>query len=52
MRDIARTVMGISEGDEPVDNPKAKKSLLGKLALKSMLSKKPKDAKVAAGAPA
>jgi hypothetical protein len=44
--------MGISEGEDLDDSPKAKKSLLGKLDLKSMLSKKPKDAKAPAAAQA
>lgn len=52
MRDVAKTVMGISEGEDLDDSPKAKKSLLGKLDLKSMLSKKPKDAKAPAAAQA
>lgn len=42
IRDIAKTVMGASDGAVIDDAVKAKKSLLGKLDLKSMLSKKDK----------
>ena len=42
IREIAKVVIGVSEGDVSDDTIKAKKSLLGKLDLKSMLSKKPK----------
>ena len=52
MRDIAKAVMGINEGDLVEDTLKAKKSLLGKLDLKAMLSKKPKTDKVPASAQA
>jgi pilus assembly protein CpaE len=42
IRDIAKTVMGASDGEVIDDAVKGKKSLLGKLDLKSMLSKKDK----------
>ena len=52
MREVAKTVMGVGEG-EVLDEPgKAKTSLLGKLDLKSMLSKKPKAAPAKAPAAA
>ncbi|WP_374589502.1 pilus assembly protein CpaE [Novosphingobium sp.] len=53
IREIAKTVTGI--GDSELDDQpeaKGKKSLLGKLDLKSMLSKKPKGAKLPAAAQA
>ena len=41
MRDVAKAVMGVGDG-EPVDDAvKAKPSLLGKFDFKSLLSKKP-----------
>lgn len=52
MREVAKSVMGIGEGDMVEDSIKGKKSLLGKLDLKSMLSKKPKNDKVPASAQA
>ena len=42
IRDIAKTVMGTSDGEVIDDAVKGKKSLLGKLDLKAMLSKKDK----------
>jgi pilus assembly protein CpaE len=42
MRDIAKAVMGVGEGEVVVDAVKGKSSLLGKLDLKSLLSKKQK----------
>lgn len=43
IRDIAKTVMGIGEGEAIDDAVKAKPSLLGKLDLKSLLPKKQKS---------
>jgi pilus assembly protein CpaE len=52
MRDVAKAVMGVGEGDV-IDEPgKAKTSLLGKLDLKGMLSKKPKVAPAKTPVPA
>ena len=45
MREVAKAVMGISDGDMLDDTLTGKKSLLGKLDLKAMLSKKPKAGK-------
>ena len=52
MRDVAKAVMGVGEGDAIDDKAKAKSSLLGKLDLKAMLSKKPKAEKSVASAQA
>jgi pilus assembly protein CpaE len=50
MREVARSVMGLGENDA-IDAPgKSKSSLLGKLDLKGMLSKKPKAGLVSAPA--
>ena len=49
IREVAKAIIGVGEGEMVDDAVKAKKSLLGKLDLKSMLNKKPK-ATVDAGA--
>ncbi|PKB19511.1 pilus assembly protein CpaE [Novosphingobium kunmingense] len=43
IRDIAKSIMGVSDGETIDDAVKAKTSLLGKLDLKSMLAKKDKS---------
>ena len=48
VRELAKAVMGLGDGEEIDDMAKAKPSLLGKLDLKAMLSKKPKAAAPAA----
>jgi pilus assembly protein CpaE len=50
IRDIAKAVMGVGEGEIFDDKAKAKTSLLGKLDLKGMLGKKAKPAAVPAEA--
>ena len=45
IRDVAKAVMGVGEGEVIDEKIKAKTSLLGKLDLKSMLNKKPKAGK-------
>ena len=47
IRDIAKTVMGVGDGEVIDEKLKAKSSLLGKFDLKGMLSKKPKGAEKA-----
>ncbi|MFN3517427.1 MAG: pilus assembly protein CpaE [Novosphingobium sp.] len=47
IRDIAKTVMGVGDGEVIEEKLKAKSSLLGKFDLKGMLGKKPKDAEKA-----
>ncbi len=52
MRDVAKAIIGIGEGDMIEDTATNKKSLLGKFDLKAMLSKKPQAGKAVAAKPA
>jgi pilus assembly protein CpaE len=47
IRDIAKTIMGVGEGEVIDEQAKPKSSLLGKIDLKGMLSKKAKPAEKA-----